>query len=299
MSSAVAMEHSPRGYGIVGWLPPALLPCVAWMVSSGMQAWVCMWALAIAIYAGLKWLSWWRTRGTVEHTAGRSMGYLLGWPGMDAEAFLRADAPVARPAGREWIAALGKTTLGAVLFWGAARVGPGPALVRGWAGMVGLILLLHFGSFHVVALVWRRMGVDARPIMDAPLRSTALSEFWGKRWNLGFRQLSYDFIFRPLERVWDARGAMWAVFLASGLIHELVISVPARGGYGLPTAYFLAQGAGVALERSRAGRRLGLGRGMRGWLWMAVCTAGPAFWLFHPPFVLRVIIPFMRAMRAL
>jgi len=171
--------------------------------------------------------------------------------------------------------------------------------VRGWAGMIGLILLLHFGSFHVVALVWQRLGVDARPIMSAPLHATSLSEFWGRRWNLGFRQLTYDFVFRPLQRAWGAWAATMAVFLVSGLIHELVISVPARGGYGLPTAYFLAQAAGVAVERSRAGRRWGLGRGMRGWLFMAACTAGPAFWLFHPPFVLRVIVPFMKAVRAL
>jgi hypothetical protein len=26
------------------------------------------------------------------------------------------------------------------------------------------------------------------------------SEFWGKRWNLGFRQLAHEFIFRPLQK---------------------------------------------------------------------------------------------------
>ena len=295
----MTMTHSHRGLGLVGWMPLAVLPCAAWIVGREMPPWAFMWALAVSMFAGFKWLSWWKARGTVEHTAARSIGYLSAWPGMDAEVFLSRDARVAQPVAHDWLAAIGKTACGAALLWGVARMTPVPPLARGWVGMIGLILLLHFGSFHLVALVWRRMGVDARPIMDAPLRATSLSEFWGKRWNLGFRQLSYDFIFRPLERVWGARAAMWAVFLASGLIHELVISVPARGGYGLPTAYFLAQGAGVALERSRAGRRLGLGRGMRGWLWMAVCTAGPAFWLFHPPFVLRVIVPFMKTVRAL
>jgi hypothetical protein len=32
---------------------------------------------------------------------------------------------------------------------------------------------------------------------------------------------------------------------------------------------------------------------------MLIVAAGPAFWLFHPPFVLRVILPFMRAVHAL
>jgi len=269
------------------------------MACSRMPPWVLMWALAFSIFAGLKWLSWWQARGEVPHTASRSIAYLLAWPGMDAEAFLLADRRVARPAAREWLLAFVKTAVGAGLFWGMARAVPGPLLLQGWVGMIGLILLLHFGSFHLVALAWQRLGVDARPIMSAPLRATSLSEFWGKRWNLGFRQLSYDFIFRPLERRLGAWPATFLVFLASGVVHDMVISVPARGGYGLPTAYFVLQGAGVAVERSRAGRRLGLGRGVRGWLYMAACTAGPAFWLFHPPFVESVILPFMKAVKAL
>ena len=59
--------------------------------------------------------------------------------------------------------------------------------------MVGLILLLHFGFFQVLALLWQNFGVQTEPIMSAPLRSTSLGEFWGKRWNLGFRQLSHGF----------------------------------------------------------------------------------------------------------
>ena len=88
------------------------------------------------------------------------------------------------------------------------------------------------------------------------------------------------FTFRRLRPVVGASGAAVLVFLASGLIHELVISVPARGGYGLPTGYFLIQGVAVAGERTQVGRRLGLGRGWRGWLFTAVVVAAPAFWLF-------------------
>jgi hypothetical protein len=89
------------------------------------------------------------------------------------------------------------------------------------------------------------------------------------------------------------------VFLVSGLIHDLVISVPARGGYGLPTAYFLLQSAGITVEHSRLGKHFSLGRGVRGWLFMALFLVAPVFWLFHPWFVLRVMLPFMHAIRAL
>ena len=94
------------------------------------------------------------------------------------------------------------------------------------------------------------------------------------------------------------RRALLAVFAVSGLLHELVISLPARGGYGLPSIYFAAQGLGLLLERSRAGRRLGLGRGWRGRLFALVVVAGPAFWLFHPPFIHKVILPMLRAIGA-
>ena len=78
-----------------------------------------------------------------------------------------------------------------------------------------------------------------------------------------------------------------------------MISLPARGGYGLPTAYFMLQGLGVAVERSPFGQHVGLRQGVSGWLFMAVLTAGPVFLLFHPPFVLRVVLPFMKAIQAL
>ncbi len=121
----------------------------------------------------------------------------------------------------------------------------------------------------------------------------------GKALEFGFRQLAYDFIFRPLHKQIGVAAAGLLVFVASGLIHDLVISVPARGGYGLPTGYFILQGLGVTLERSSLGEQLGLQKGAMARIFTFVVTAAPAFWLFHPPFVLRVIIPFMHAIHSL
>jgi D-alanyl-lipoteichoic acid acyltransferase DltB (MBOAT superfamily) len=259
-----------------------------------------MWILSFAIYLSLKWLTWWRARSRIAHPVWRSLGYLLAWPGMDADAFLDARQRLSPPAPWTWLKAAFETILGAVLLWLVARsITTGHPLLRGWVGMVGLILFLHFGTFQIVALLWQSFGIRAETIMSAPLRSTSLGEFWGKRWNLGFRQLAHELIFRPLYRTLGPDTAGFLVFVVSGLIHDLVISLPARGGYGLPTLYFLLQGAGVTLERSRSGERVGLGQGARGWCFMVVFLTIPVFGLFHPWFVLRVILPFMRAIHAL
>jgi hypothetical protein len=289
-----------QGAQWIGWFPLPVLPLAAISCRNLLPAWVFMWTLSFAIFFSLKWLTWWRARTGVAHPAWRSLAYLFAWPGMDADAFLDAKQRVPPPRFTTWLWATLETALGVALLWIVARsLSAGEPLLRGWTGMLGLILLLHFGSFQLIALAWRTLGVNAKPIMSAPLRATSLAEFWGKRWNLGFRQLSYELIFRPLHRTLGVEAAGLLVFGASGLIHDLVISLPARAGYGLPTAYFLLQGMGITIERSGFGKRLGLGRGARGWVFMAVVITAPVFWLFHPWFVQRVIIPFMQAIHAL
>jgi alginate O-acetyltransferase complex protein AlgI len=219
---------------------------------------------------------------------------------MDADSFLDRDKHPIKPGAREWLWAAVKTAIGTVLLWVVARRIPAEEpLLRGWIGLLGLVLLLHFGSFHLIANFWRAMGIAAEPIMSKPILSKTLSEFWGKRWNLGFRQLAHDVIFKPLYKHIGVVAAGLLVFVVSGLIHDLVISLPAGGGYGLPTGYFFLQGLGVTLERSSVGRGLSLQEGVPAWIFMFAVTAAPAFWLFHPPFVQHVILPFMHAVHAL
>jgi alginate O-acetyltransferase complex protein AlgI len=252
-----------------------------------------MWALAAAVYAGCKWLTWARTSAA---PARRQAAYLLAWPGLDAGAFLKRHSrlPVRRPTPAEWAFAAGKLALGAGLTWGAVRTIPADwPLARGWVGMAGLVFVLHFGAFHLLSCAWRAAGVDAKPLMDWPARSTSLAEFWGRRWNTAFRDLAHRFVFRPLAARLGPRAGLAAGFLFSGVVHDLVISVPAGGGYGWPTLYFAAQGLGHLAERSRAGRAVGLGRGWRGRLFTTAVVAGPAYGLFHPPFVLNVVVPFL------
>jgi hypothetical protein len=258
-----------------------------------------MWMLAAAIFFGCKWQSWWESRYVPGATFARSIGYLLAWPGMDAAAFLAPEGRARRPDAKEWVWATFKTAFGVLLVWSVVRHIPAARdLLAGWVGMVGIILILHFGTFHIVSLLWRMAGVDAQPIMQAPLAASSLSDFWGSRWNLGFRQLTHRLIFQPVRSRIGVSGAVLLSFFGSGLVHDLVISSPARGGYGLPTGYFVIQGLGVLLERSSVGVRLGLGSGIRGWIFAVTCAGVPAFLLFHPLFVHRVMLPFLVTMGA-
>jgi hypothetical protein len=265
-----------------------------------LPSWVVMWLLAAAVFAGCKWLTWRQCRKEAGlHQGAWALAYLMAWPGMDPRAFL-GSASASNPPPREWIWAGLKTLLGAGLFWGVARHATACGeLLTGWIGLVGLALLIHFGIFHLLSLAWRRIGIEAHPLMQAPLGATSLGDFWGRRWNSAFRDLAHAMLFRPLQRHAGVRLAALCVFLVSGLVHDLVISVPAKGGYGWPTAYFAIQGAGALMERSALGKTLGLGRNLFGRAFTLSVVVLPAFWLFHPPFIRHVAIPMMRAWGAL
>jgi hypothetical protein len=276
-----------------GWLPLIVLPVAVSVIPIAWPRWVFMWVLAFAIYCGCKWLTWRRTR--IHAPLWKHLGYLFAWPGMDAVAFFNTGPlPEQRkPKAMEWLFAFSKIVLGVVILFGVRLLPPESPYVTGWIGMVGMIFVLHFGVFHVLSCAWRANGVEARPLMDWPLTAQSLSEFWGRRWNTAFRDLTHRFLFRPLTRRYGPRVALAVGFVFSGLIHDVVISFPANGGYGGPTLFFLIQGVGVFIERSGFGQRIGLGRGVRGWLFTALCLLAPAYLLFHPPFVEGVIVPML------
>lgn len=261
-----------------------------------MPPWVLMWVLAGALWAASK-------AGTVvasralwaRSPAGRRWGYVFLWPGMNARGFLGAGGTP--PAARDWGLAGLRAAAGLVLLLVAVpRLLGNHPLAAGWAGMVGVVLVLHFGLFDLVSLAWRRAGVDAPPLMDAPLRSTSLDELWGRRWNTGFHELAWRWVFVPLRRKAGGIGALAAAFVVSGLVHELVITVPAGAGHGGPTAYFALQAAGIALQRTRPLRVAGWARGVRGWAFTLCFALVPVPLLFPTAFVRAVVLPMLEVL---
>ncbi|MGI8602216.1 MAG: MBOAT family protein [Verrucomicrobiales bacterium] len=187
------------------------------------------------------------------------------------------------------LAALFHMLLGVALLWVFSRQFSQP-LAAGWIGMIGVCLILHFGLLAFLAEAWRAGGYPVEPIMNRPLTATSVSDFWGRRWNRPFNELAVECAFRPVARRWGVSAGTAGAFLFSGLLHEIVISWPAQGGWGLPTLYFAIQGAALLAERRWS---------LQGRIWTLAVLMVPAFLLFHPPFILRVMIPFFHAIGAL
>jgi hypothetical protein len=282
-----------------GILPLISLPALVVWCGWTLPPWCLMWLLAVTIFTGCKWLTWWDARGPLGSPV-RSAAYFFLWPGMDAAAFLDTDRnPKQTPLG-DWLFALVKIAFGILLLWEVAhRIYHLAPLAGAWTGMVGLGFFLHFGLFHLLSLAWQRIGVAARPLMHWPIAAESLGSFWGERWNRGFNDIAVRHVFRPLCPRVGAKAAMLAAFLFSGVIHDVVITLPAGGGYGQPTLYFLIQAAGLLVERSVPGKRLGLRHGVRGWAFTLAVVAGPIGLLFPPAFVERVMIPFFHFLHVL
>ena len=223
---------------------------------------------------------------------GRLALFVAMWPGMDARRFLLPRARPPRPSGSDWRVASACTALGMGLLVFASAIRAEVPLVATWMGLFGLAYIGFFGVFRLLALGFQSAGIDAQALFRQPRKSSNLADLWGRRWNRGVHDLIRETVYAPLVGL-GATPALIATFLVSGLLHELVLSVPAGGGYGLPTLYFAVQATGVALVSSRQGERLGVREGARAW-WFGFVVAFCALpLLFTPPFhegVVRVLL---------
>lgn len=272
-----------------------LLPLTALWSFAPWPKWLVMICVSVSILLILKTAvlrEFLRTAGR-RLNVGELLPWYCAWPGLSAREFFSPPATIQSPVLiTEWLAGIAKLALGMILLgWVVPAVAAWHRLAGGWLAMCGLLLLFHFGGFHLLALAWRTQGRSVQPIMHRPLLATSVNEFWSRRWNLAFRDFATQFVMRPLARRGNATLAMWGCFLFSGFVHELAISVPAQAGYGLPTAYFLLQAVGVSFERSGWGTQLGLRQGVRGWLFAFLLIGPPSFFLFHPAFISSVILP--------
>jgi alginate O-acetyltransferase complex protein AlgI len=227
--------------------------------------------------------------------------FALGWPGMRPSAF----AAVPGPPESRWpellkqgLMNLSAGALLVALAWGVASAtkdsifSPNRVLIATILLLPGLSLFMHFGVFNLLAGWWRRWGASCHALFRAPLQSTSLTVFWGRRWNLAFSEMTTLVVFRPLRSVIGSRAATMLAFLFSGMLHELAISVPVGAGYGQPLLYFALHAAAMQIESvlSRRGQPVDATQ-WKGRLWTLAWLVLPLPILFHIPFLRGCIWP--------
>jgi len=221
-----------------------------------------------------------------------------GWAGMRAQPF---ETLGAKPLPGAW----------PMIWFGASRVGAGALLILLAHGivalhlsavltyflvsailLVGFSLVLHFGMLGISAGTWRLKGVNTYLLFKSPAKSMSLTEFWSKRWNVAFSEMTSITIFRPLRNRIRGATALMVAFIFSGLLHEIALSVPVNAGYGLPTLYFIIQGSLVLLEKVLSGNKVKFLQDKiyaRVWTLFWVITPMPL--LFHGQFIKQVLWP--------
>ncbi|MEM7166819.1 MAG: membrane bound O-acyl transferase family-domain-containing protein [Planctomycetota bacterium] len=218
----------------------------------------------------------------------RWVAFAVAWPGM-RPVTLNKQAGTIRDAGQHAAWGLGNVVFGMALVEGALLLNESGA--SRWATtpqlLAGCSFVLHFGVFRLVVALWRALGFDRRPLFRAPILARSLREFWGSRWNLAFSEMLQETVYRPLQGRWGRSQARFASFGVSGLLHEVAISVPVGGGYGLPTVYFLLQGWLVHLEAAA--------KTPRGRVLVLAQILIPILLVAHLPFLRGIVWPWLPA----
>ena len=142
--------------------------------------------------------------------------------------------------------------------------------------LIAFSQILHFGLLNISAFFLQLFKYPTYSLFRAPLQAESLRDFWGKRWNLAFTEMTSVTVYRPLLKVVNEKPAMLFSFLFSGLLHEVALSLPVNSGYGLPLLYFFIQLCLTILEREIFKNK------KPGTIWVIGCLLIPLPILFHP-----------------
>lgn len=231
-----------------GWLCLLGLTVVAHFLLVGADPVVRMIGICVVLLGGMKGMVYTEWGGWLS--PGRYLVFGLCWFGMDPGSFEH------RRKGLSWKS---DVWCGSVLM----VVGTVGALLV-WVGGIKQILVMfvplslgfHFGALRVLKGGLRKTGFPVRTLFPNVLKARGVGDFWSRRWNTGYSQMMQRLIGRPVARRFGPEVGLMAVFVGSGVLHELAITLPVQAGYGWPTIYFTGHGILVLLER-RVGRPFG------------------------------------------
>jgi alginate O-acetyltransferase complex protein AlgI len=223
------------------------------------------------------------------------LAFSLGWFGMRPALFETFPAPSQRlPYATTALRGLSRIGIGLLLVYVSAVIEEANGalkLLADLALLVGISFILHFGILNLSTAYWRWWGVNVKELFRSPYKSRSLNEFWGKRWNMAFSEMTTLIAYRPLKFKIGKTQAMMISFLLSGLLHEIAISLPVKAGYGLPMLYFALHGLLMYAEQKSAVVQKIITNKILSHVWVLCWLILPLHLLFHPAFMEGVLKP--------
>lgn len=209
----------------------------------------------------------------------RYLVFGLLWFGMDPGSFEKRRVGLSWKSDLRWGLIL--MVVGTISAWVVWFMGWRQILVMFFPMSLGF----HFGALRVLKAGHRWYGFPVRTLFPNLLNAKGVGDFWSKRWNVGYSQMMQRVVGRPVAGKLGAQAGVLAVFVASGLFHEVAITLPVQAGWGLPTLYFTAHGLLVLLE--------GWLKRPLGKIPALLLVAVPLGMLFPPEFQSEVIARFL------
>ena len=219
----------------------------------------------------------------VHHSVGLRVWHCL-MP-FDARRARRVTPGLDRPAVTALVLNLAAAAVGGWLVGSADGLrGPAHEALRIAAGLLGLYGFTSAAA-AVYVLVHRLIGIAIPAMMDAPILSRSIAEFWGRRWNRTIHEMLRDAFYRPLARRRQPRLGVLAAFLGSAALHFWVVVFAVGPWPALVAASFFVVQAVLALAEDRLRVRRWRPAAARAWTLGAFALSAPLF-----------IEPFLRAL---
>ncbi len=229
---------------LLWWLIILLPLALAERVLADASVFERMVGLCVLLLLGMKVIVYmeWKRSGGARMPFIRWVNFAWMWFGMEPRAF------IGKRQQRRWQGHL---------MWGSGCIVCGGIFltVLGWLDVwllplvfAAMSAMFHFGALRILTAFWAWRGMAVRTLFRNPFATTGFVDFWGARWNLAYSHMMARTVQRPLRPYLGNKGSVFAVFVLSGVLHELAITVPAGGGYGLPTLFFVIQGCGALVE---------------------------------------------------
>ncbi|MGJ8677741.1 MAG: MBOAT family protein [Akkermansiaceae bacterium] len=234
----------------------------------------------LALMKGVVYAEWTRQTGG-KLTCGRWLMFAILWFGMDPAAWKGARRKLSWKG--DFAIGVSCLLIGWVICIVLVKLGVTNIIIV----FIPMSMAFHFGALRLLTAFWRRCGFPVRTLFRNPLASKGLADFWSARWNLSFSQMMARAVKRPIDEKLGQKAAVFTVFLASGLLHELAITIPVKAGYGMPFLYFLIHGMMVLLEKDSW--PLWLKRGLT-----LLFVVAPLPLLFPDVFTNEIILPFLK-----